>query len=62
MKETEAKAEECRKKIKKIEAISAQFNLPGSKERANSKNYELVIENVKLAQLNSAYLTKINEL
>ena len=50
------------KKIKKVETVSSQFNLSNCRERAQSKNYELVIENVKLAQLNAAYLSKIADL
>lgn len=33
-----------------------------NKQKAKSKNYELVIENLKLAQLNETYLNKIHDL
>ena len=58
----EAKREDLIKKNKKLEAIFSQNCSFESKERKKSNNYELVMENVKLGQLNSAYLSKINDL
>lgn len=54
--------EELMKKIKKLQFTASHTTHSAVKERVKTKNYQLVIENLKLSQLNAAYLVKINEL
>lgn len=48
--------------MRKLECGTANHSRSSTKNPVKTNEYELVMENVKLAQLNAAYLCKISDM
>lgn len=54
--------DELIKKNRKFETNSSNNSRSITKNTVKANDFQLLMENIKLSQLNSAYLTKINDL